>query len=534
MSRIRSLALRSPLIIRRLVVRIVPKSIIERLIGQSATLDELYNAKEKIFSKDQALLAAAENEALQYNWLKSIEIAQKIAPSSHSLAALMKYYVSLRDFSNAIDIYEKRDSKIPSTRIMMQYYLTSLANIQEKTKIRKIISEEMTQQNSGTFIPFLVYRYAKTYDPQLTGALRKKIHATPNYTKTNFFNIIMLSHDSFNEKEWELAYSFLAASTPKNHVERNTVHFLRSQIAYITGDYELQMAKVNEILISYKQDRISLIDNSIPMCPGNLKLTVPEKSYSHPLVSVLITTYNSVDTINYAVTSILSQTYANIELIIVDDCSTDNTFKHLKDIAAKDSRVKLFCTPKNNGTYCAKNIGLHNATGEFVVCHDSDDWAHPQKLKFLVDYLLANPAYIAVQPMHTRSSSNVGVQNRGGHYIRRDASSLMYRRQPVMEKMGYYDSVRAGADGEFQFRMERCFKRENVAEIPQLLNFVLKSEQSLSGGGRFTIDENTGAFTQVRNAYRRAFSLWHQQTSDFYLPLEQQIRKFNVPQDMMP
>jgi glycosyltransferase involved in cell wall biosynthesis len=70
---------------------------------------------------------------------------------------------------------------------------------------------------------------------------------------------------------------------------------------------------------------------------------------STPLVSVLMTSYNREKYIGEAIESVLESTYNNFELIIVDDCSTDNTVKIAKSFAEKDARVKVFCNDKNPG-----------------------------------------------------------------------------------------------------------------------------------------------------------------------------------------
>lgn len=74
------------------------------------------------------------------------------------------------------------------------------------------------------------------------------------------------------------------------------------------------------------------------------------------LISVVIPTYNRANTILQSVNSVLNQTYKNIELIVVDDCSTDDTLGLLKQI--NDSRLKIICHEKNKGQNAARNTGI--------------------------------------------------------------------------------------------------------------------------------------------------------------------------------
>lgn len=97
------------------------------------------------------------------------------------------------------------------------------------------------------------------------------------------------------------------------------------------------------------------------------------------LVTVIIPTYNREKTIKRAISSVLNQTYKNIELIIVDDCSSDNTEKIIKTI--KDERLKYYRLEKNNGACYARNYGIKLAKGKFIAFQDSDDEWLPNKLE---------------------------------------------------------------------------------------------------------------------------------------------------------
>lgn len=106
---------------------------------------------------------------------------------------------------------------------------------------------------------------------------------------------------------------------------------------------------------------------------------------TQPLISVIIPTYNSAGTISVAVHSILKQTYTNIEVIIIDDKSTDNTKELVEEIMNTDSRLKYFPLPFDdphrynkrgrniNAGYAARNYGLEKSQGEWITFQDADD-----------------------------------------------------------------------------------------------------------------------------------------------------------------
>ena len=105
----------------------------------------------------------------------------------------------------------------------------------------------------------------------------------------------------------------------------------------------------------------------------------------NPLVSVVISTYNRANQITKAITSVLKQTYANFEIIIVDDASTDQTVAIAKSIV--DPRIKVVELPKNTSGTLPRNIGIEKSKGEFIALLDSDDEWKPQKLEKQLNFI---------------------------------------------------------------------------------------------------------------------------------------------------
>ena len=91
------------------------------------------------------------------------------------------------------------------------------------------------------------------------------------------------------------------------------------------------------------------------------------------LVSIVMPAYNVEKYIEESIESVLYQTYSNWELIIVNDCSLDNTYKIIKKYHKKDSRIKSYSLLKNQGVANARNIAINNAKGKYITFLDSDD-----------------------------------------------------------------------------------------------------------------------------------------------------------------
>ena len=105
-------------------------------------------------------------------------------------------------------------------------------------------------------------------------------------------------------------------------------------------------------------------------------------------ISIIIPTYNREKLVVRSVESVLGQTLKNIEVIVVDDCSDDNTENVLKKI--KDKRLKYIKLSKNSGACYARNQGIKNATGKYIAFQDSDDVFHPDKLEKQLNNLIKN------------------------------------------------------------------------------------------------------------------------------------------------
>lgn len=102
---------------------------------------------------------------------------------------------------------------------------------------------------------------------------------------------------------------------------------------------------------------------------------------AEPLVSVIMPAYNAEKYIEEAICSVLSQTYTNWELLILDDCSPDRTVEIAEKFEKMDTRVRLLRNPKNIGVARTRNRGLDLARGEWIALLDSDDVWHSEKLQ---------------------------------------------------------------------------------------------------------------------------------------------------------
>ena len=101
---------------------------------------------------------------------------------------------------------------------------------------------------------------------------------------------------------------------------------------------------------------------------------------NYPLVTIGFTAFNALDSVRGAVDSALSQSWPHVEIIVVDDCSTDGTFEDLQKLAIEHIEIRVFSNPTNSGVAVSRNRILQEAQGEFVVFFDDDDTSLPDRI----------------------------------------------------------------------------------------------------------------------------------------------------------
>ncbi len=109
---------------------------------------------------------------------------------------------------------------------------------------------------------------------------------------------------------------------------------------------------------------------------------------SEPLVSIITPVYNRSATLNANIESVMSQTYSNWEMILVDDCSIDDSVKIIEGFSKLDERIKLIQLTENSGAAVARNKAIEMAAGRFIAFLDSDDLWKSNKLKTQVEFAL--------------------------------------------------------------------------------------------------------------------------------------------------
>lgn len=295
-----------------------------------------------------------------------------------------------------------------------------------------------------------------------------------------------------------------------------------------------RIAHINRALALYKLPCVALQSEGNESIYDALTVTESLPTANGPKISVIIPAFNAAEHISTALNALSAQTWRNLEVLVVDDDSSDATAEIVTSFAERDERIKLIRAGANRGSYVARNIGLGEASGDFVTTHDSDDWSHPNKLETQARHLVSNPRAAANMSQQARSTSDLFFYRRGhpGHYIFDNMSSLMFRREAALQKLGYWDSVRFGADSEFIERIRLTFGRSSVASLSDAgpLSFQRQLDTSLTGSSVFGYH---GFLMGARLAYHQASRRHHRARQRRYA-FPQDSRPFAVPEPMRP
>lgn len=194
-----------------------------------------------------------------------------------------------------------------------------------------------------------------------------------------------------------------------------------------------------------------------------------------PLISVVMPVYNAESYLKVAVDSILRQTYENLELIIVDDASTDSSVLILESL--NDTRIKVLKNTENRGNVYSRNRGLAAMGGEYYAPFDADDIAMPDKLEKQLAFLQNYPEYGMIGSWAKLIDENAGELNQKWKLdapAKRIPAMLLFRnyfvqssmliRKEVIPSNGYNPLLITGSDYNMWIEISKQYKSWNYPE----------------------------------------------------------------------
>lgn len=235
-----------------------------------------------------------------------------------------------------------------------------------------------------------------------------------------------------------------------------------------------------------------------------------------PLVSVLMTAHDVADYIEEAVISVLRQSWPNLELLVVDDASTDASWSILQRLQKSVGNLRCRRLNSNLGTYFAKNYALQLARGEFIFFQDGDDLCHPERIRLAMQQLM-QPNVVCVRGAYSRVLFPSGqVLPVNGMVSNLGLITLGLRRQ-VFDEIGFFNCTSKASDEEFYQRLNAwaVHKDREVRNLELPLYYNTMREGSLFAD-MITNDPKVDGMIEQRPSasranYVEAFTRKHQE-----------------------
>ncbi|MBO0609045.1 glycosyltransferase family A protein [Myceligenerans salitolerans] len=236
-----------------------------------------------------------------------------------------------------------------------------------------------------------------------------------------------------------------------------------------------------------------------------LKGTATPGSVHGELVTIVVSSFRPGPDLLTAVRSLIDQTWAELEILVVDDASGPEYSEIYARVEALDPRVRVITQEQNAGTYAARNRSIDEARGVYVTFHDSDDWAHPERIERQVAPLATDPEVSAVRATAFKMTEDLVLARRRNLNEMPGPPTLMFRREQVWPLLGAFDTVRKAADTEFQLRVESAIPGR-LEDLDEPLLIMRMGAGSLSRD-----DFRHGWRHSARLVYQSAARSWHRE-----------------------
>lgn len=342
-----------------------------------------------------------------------------------------------------------------------------------------------------------------------------------------------------NEIAYHIGYG-PACIYAEDKIPREYLHALNvlyASAASVRKDEKAWLRYVNRYLTHFNVAPLTLRSEGTFF--ERFQSSAPKATIDGPLVSIIMPAYNAEKSLAMAANSILNQTWSNIELLIVDDCSQDNTWEVMQALDKSDPRVRIFQNSVNVGPYVSKNIAVSQAKGEWITGHDADDWAFPERIERQWNFCTQLNEVACMSGMARIDANGAFVRlNEVGNFVYDGATrsgfiSLMVNARFFHDLLGYWDNVRFGGDSELLRRIEKL-QNKPVSQLKDLTMLCYDNPEGLTNSKSHGHSES-GGVSPVRLKYKKAFSEHHKtldQSNSRYSFLSSS-RPFKAPKEML-
>lgn len=419
-------------------------------------------------------------------------------PCRHEFLKQTKYYSDFIDYLGV-----KSDSFAIKAKILMHYY-------------SEIDDESIANQLSADLCKSILEMSSKEHR-----LLFLMIRRLPNKRVTTEFKeqlLVELSRKSEVPTKL-LMFKFLAGTLSLK--ERAQVHL---NFILKTESTNKQLLATAASVLELPQTSLSLlrglisndsVRNWIPKgsfdsvkeifsCANNIFPKITNVSNNLPLVSVIITTYNpDIELIKLAIESILNQHEVQVQIIVVDDCSSLELQLELKrlidSLMLSNDEILLIKQKKNVGQYACRNVAIEYAKGAYICIQDDDDISHPDRLQTQVKTLENQTGSMLCYTKHLRIKENIApcIDDRRSLEIFGDGPATLLLKSSVIEDIGGFRTFRSRGDIEFRERAKSYYGKGAIAYIEEPMYMMRSSLKSVSSIYEYLYSDRLGYYRDI-------------------------------------
>jgi hypothetical protein len=408
---------------------------------------------------------------LRHSFLKAIDLSQSL-PTLIELAKITNTYDSIAFLAIHNAMYN-RSSNAKSEPLETWGILKNAFELPKKDLISLVRDLRRTVPTSS-YLPENMYK-------EIISELKKPEKTTVD-SEIILARFMLLLYSNFFDSR---LLDWLTENHKKIGMSANEKHIILaitgSDIPFINDVNEDLTTKGfhHEIIPPSKYSNLAdYMEASLTQWTSNLhSCSRISEENGQALISIVLTTYNpDIRLLELSLKSITFQSYRNIEIIIIDDCSSYH-YSQMIQLLSEKMRMYNTCNiiykrnKKNVGQYASRNIAIEIAKGDFIAIQDDDDVSHPQRLEFQLQPMLRDSGLIASYSNHIRISKNsrLMIDGNGFSEVLGDAPVSLICRKKVFDNIGFFIPTKTRGDVEFRLRMQRYYSSNAIEVIPQPL-----------------------------------------------------------------
>ncbi len=227
--------------------------------------------------------------------------------------------------------------------------------------------------------------------------------------------------------------------------------------------------------------------SQLPRKSGVQKLFIlcgGRKKYAEIKVSVILAVRNNGSTIKKSIQSLQNQEHHNLEIVVINDASMDNTLEEILALSSNDPRIIVKSNPEALGTSISRNLGLDASTGDYITFQDGDDFSDPMRITHQLRAILKNRFIHLSMCDYVRILPNGNVVNINKRWARKCIISMMFHRR-TFQILGYFKDVPVSEDSDYYERIKAVYGEASIKIVGKILyKATFQSNSRMFGEGQ--------------------------------------------------